>query len=173
MADLAGRLRSGNFDLVFAQAPEDGLWMRDPPGGKDQPTTDPNWASAAVDYLNQVVQNDGPFYGVLGYSQGSAFATYYLSVVPAETFQVAMLFCGYLPATHQGLMQGINAQSPFSNIRALVFMGVNDWVITNAMTEEQATKFTSPVIVRSSAAGHYVPGLSDPTFRQVLAFLDL
>jgi hypothetical protein len=160
-----------NIELVFAQAPYgDGLWMRDPPNGKEVATTDPNWAADSVQVLNDIVRTQGPFYGILGYSQGSAFVPYYLSVAAAGTFEVAMLFCGYLPTTHAGLLASLNSASPWSDIRALVFMGARDAVITNGMTQEQAAKFTSPVVITSRAAGHHVPQRSDPTFDQVVAF---
>eukprot|EP00966_Prymnesium_polylepis_P083731 1939406-Prymnesium_polylepis.1 len=161
---------AATYQFVFAQGPETGsLWIRDPPGGKSAATTDPNWASTSVNYLNNLVSTQGPFYGILGYSQGSAMATYYLSVVATGTFQKAFLFCGYLPETHTGLMNSINSASPFSNVPALVFMGVNDFTITNSMTNAQAAKFTSPTVVTSSSAGHHLPYSSDATYSTVLA----
>merc|ERR1719498_1649864 len=101
MAALRSSL-SSSFELVFAEAPYSGsLWIRDPPNGKGELTTDPDWAAASVKHLNEVVQNQGPFFGILGYSQGAAMSLVYLSLAPAGTFQVAMLFCGYVPTTHQ------------------------------------------------------------------------
>ena len=38
-----------------------GLWIRDPPGGKENPTTDPNWASASFAALDALVSSHGPF----------------------------------------------------------------------------------------------------------------
>jgi predicted esterase len=132
------------------------LWMPDPPS-KTEPTTDPEIAASSVEILDDIVATHGPFYGILGYSQGSAMVPVYLSHAPPGSFQVAMLFCGYLPNTHQGLLSAVNAASPFGNIPALVYMGVNDGTITNAMTQEQAAKFTSPTIVVDSDGGHSVP----------------
>ena len=77
--------------------------------------------------LDQIVQDQGPFYGILGYSQGSAFAPVYLSTVATGTFQVALLFCGYVPTTHTGLVGRIDGATPFGDIPALVWMGANDW----------------------------------------------
>mgnify|MGYP004290455501 CR=1 FL=1 len=37
---------------------------------------------------------------------------------------------------------------------ALVFMGAHDTIISNEMTTAQSTKFTSPLVLRSSTAGH-------------------
>lgn len=43
---------SGSYEFVFAQAPDGGLWMRDPPSGKVQPTTDPDWAASSIALLD-------------------------------------------------------------------------------------------------------------------------
>ena len=39
---------------------------------KGEPTTDPNWADLSISYLDQMVEDNGPFYAILGYSQGAA-----------------------------------------------------------------------------------------------------
>ena len=162
---------SQGYELVFAQTPlAGGKWIEDPPGGKSNPTTDPQWASTSVTYLNALVASSGPFHGILGYSQGAAMAIVYLSQGTA-TFDVALLFCGYLPSTHTGLMATISASSPFGGNRALVFLGANDYVISNEMSLAAAAEFTSPTIVTSAAAGHNLPSPSDPTFDDVLSFL--
>eukprot|EP00930_Biecheleria_cincta_P085032 TRINITY_DN7444_c0_g1_i8.p1 TRINITY_DN7444_c0_g1~~TRINITY_DN7444_c0_g1_i8.p1 ORF type:complete len:318 (-),score=59.41 TRINITY_DN7444_c0_g1_i8:258-1211(-) len=186
MADLAQVLRLRSYELVFAAAPEPGgLWIRSPSAGSPVTSdphwasvSDPQWASESVNYLNSFVRNH-TFYGILGFGQGSTFATYFLSVVryflsvvQPGTFQVALLFSGKLPHNHTGLMQSIDANSPFGGIKAFVFMGALDAHQPNGLTEEQATKFSSPVIVKSSAAGHHVPNKSDPqALAQVLGFL--
>lgn len=163
---------SSKYEFVFVTSPvENGVWVIDPPGGKGTPSTDPNIAASSVEMLNNILATQGPFFGLMGYSQGSMFVTYYLSQVPANTFQIAIMFCGYLPDTHLGMLDSINTNSPFS-IRALVFMGANDFIITNAMTTAQAEKFTNKVVLNSIAAGHNLPLSSDPTFSQVVAFMN-
>jgi len=160
-----------DFEFVFVSAPYNGLWIRDPPGGKGQATTDPDWASASIAVLDDAVATQGPFAGILGYSQGSAFIPIYLAHAPAGTFQFALMFCGYLTTTHTGLLNRVRAASPFGDIPALVWMGSQDYIISNAMTRGQAAKFTSPRIVTSRRGGHSVPTTSDETYSQVLAFL--
>ena len=162
---------SPHYEFFFPTAPESGLWVQDPPGGKGEATTDPDIAAAAVAYLNKYVQTNGPFHGILGYSQGSMFAAYYVSVAPVGTFQIAMLFCGYLPTTHLGLLDSIEARSPFSNISVLVSMGADDFIITNEMTQAQAAKFTSPVVLTSATLGHELPTALDSTYSDVLSFV--
>ena len=145
--------RAPGFEFVFISAPSGRVWMRDPPGGKGAPTTDPNWDLASLQLLDETVRTQGPFHGLLGYSQGAAYVNAYLAHAPSDTFQVAVMYCGYLPSTHLGIVARINNASPLSTT-ALIFMGVNDYVITNSMTDETIPKYTAPVVVRSSAAGH-------------------
>jgi len=170
--DLQNAL-AGEYEFVFADGAygsgSSKLWVSDPPGGKGQATTDPHFADLSLDALDAIVAAEGPFYGLLGYSQGSAFAPVYLSHAPAGTFQKVFLFCGYVPSTHAGLVSSIDAASPFGGLPALVWMGANDYVISNSMTSEQAALFTSPQIITSSAGYHAVPGQGDGTFSQVLA----
>eukprot|EP00959_Pyramimonas_sp_CCMP1952_P302177 6322588-Pyramimonas_sp.AAC.7 len=68
------------YDFVFAEGgyPVSGggiLWVEDPPGGKGQATTDPNIAAQSIANLDRIVEEQGPFYGILGYSQGSMFVS--------------------------------------------------------------------------------------------------
>ena len=163
ITDLRNAL-GDDYEFVFAQAQNNGLWMRDPPRGKSKPTTDPEWASKSVGILNKIVADQGPFYGILGYSQGAAFIPVYLAQIPEETFQIAVMFGGYLPTTHQGLISRIKTESPFKNIPALVWMGGQDW-IANA---NLASPFIKPTVLRSAEAGHIIPLRSDPTFTRIV-----
>mmetsp|Transcript_8320 Transcript_8320/g.9579 ORF Transcript_8320/g.9579 Transcript_8320/m.9579 type:complete len:270 (-) Transcript_8320:536-1345(-) len=163
------------FEFVYANGAygtnNSRLWIADPPGGKGEPTTDPAWADDSIDALDAIRDSQGPFHGILGYSQGSAFIPVYLSRVPDDTFEVALMFCGYLPETHLGLIGSIDQGSPFGDISALVYLGQNDFIISNPLTLAQAEEFTSPLIVTSAQGGHYVPGSSDPTFDDITSFL--
>ena len=149
------------------------IWIRDPPGGKSSPTTDPGWADDSLALLDNVVASEGPFYGILGYSQGSAFVPIYLAHAPLGTFRVAFMFCGYLTSTHRGLLGMVESASPFGGIPALVWMGNNDWIITNPHSVAQSSKFVEPTIVASSAGSHAVPDRDDPTWDNVFAFMDV
>ena len=55
-----------------------------------------------VDKLNTIISNEGPFDGIMGYSQGAAAVPVYLSQVNTGTFKWAVMFRGYLPTTHSG-----------------------------------------------------------------------
>ena len=111
------------LEFVFVSAPNSGgLWIPDPPssGGAKGTSTDANWDSDSVALVDGVIREQGPFYGILGYSQGAAYAISYLSHAPAGTFQLAALFCGYLPSTHLGIMARINDRMRPGGTRRLV-----------------------------------------------------
>ena len=85
-----------SIQFIFADTPiSGGVWWADPPGGKDEPTTDPEHANISISYLDQFVKEQGPFYGIIGYSQGGAMAALYISERPSY-FQKAIIFCGGL-----------------------------------------------------------------------------
>jgi hypothetical protein len=158
------------YEFIFANAPDDGgLWIQDPPGGKGEPTTDPDWAAESISYLNEFVTNNGPFHGILGYSQGSAMATVFLAS-SNHAFEKVLLFNGYLPSTHEGLIQTIN-DAQLGAHDALVFAGSNDTIINSQLSQELSTKFDSPTFVLSDEAGHHLPEAADPTYSQITDFL--
>ena len=163
--DLADAL--SQFEFVFANAPEaGGLWLLDPPS-KAQPTTDSNWAGRSISYLDSFVAEYGPFYGLMGYSQGTPMSLVYLAHAPANTFQKVALFNGYAPTTHQGLLANIDRAAPFAT-NTLVFSGANDGFAS--MSPGLAARFQSPLEVQSRTAGHHLPFSSDAAFSRVVSF---
>ncbi len=170
---------ASQYNFVYATAPygtsSSALWVRDPPGGKGTSTpTDANYADQSFALLDSIVAAQGPFHGILGYSQGSAFIPVYLAHLGAAastTFQIAIMFCGYLPTTHAGLLGLVNAKHPFGGIKAMVWMGTSDSIITNEMTIEQATKFTNPIILTETGGAHSLPTSASSTFSDVIAFI--
>ena len=163
--DLADALPQ--FEFVFANAPEaGGLWLLDPPS-KAQPTTDSNWAGRSISYLDSFVAEHGPFYGLMGYSQGTPMSLVYLAHAPANTFQKVALFNGYAPTTHQGLLANIDRAAPFAT-NTLVFSGANDGFAS--MSPGLAARFQSPLEVQSRTAGHHLPFSSDAAFSRVVSF---
>ena len=172
--DLVAAL-GGTAEVVFVSSPEpNGVWIRDPPGGKDEPTTDPAWADDTFAFLDQVVADQGPFAGIMGYSQGAAIIPAYLEWITASqanySFDFVAMFNGYLETLHQGVMDRINGAAPFPT-PALVFIGDNDFAFA-PLGPALAAVFADPVVVRSSVAGHELPTASDPAFREVLAFFE-
>jgi hypothetical protein len=156
---------------VYASAPyTGGVWIRDPPGGKGRRlstgrrlTTPPNWADNSFNYLDNLVATQGPFDGLVGYSQGGAMTVLYLSHAPANTFRFAVVFCGYLTTTHAGLLGRVNAATAAQfSIRTLFYMSNNDAVITPALTQAAAARFSNTVIVVDNGGGHNPPTSGQP-----------
>lgn len=143
--------------FVFASSPYPGnLWIRGPPGGKGTPTTSADWAADSFATLDNLISSQGPFDGILGFSQGGAMVVTYLSSASARaSFRFAVIFCGYVPSTHKGLEAQINAAAPISTPTA-VYYGTGDPIISNAMTLAAADKFSSSTIV-SDGGGHAPP----------------
>ena len=121
--------------------------------------------------MDQILEEEGPFYGILGYSQGAAFVPVYLANAPVGSFQKAMIFCGYLTETHLGLLDMVRDQSPFGDISALIWIGEQDGLIAPSFSQDLIPELTSPTVISSSTGGHFVPGTFDTTFNQVVAFV--
>jgi predicted esterase len=178
ITDLTSALEDTGYEFVFADGPYGwpeyniNLWVEDPPGGKDDPTTDPGMMNDTFAVLDGIVEDQGPFFGILGYSQGAMTVSAYLSWAPPGTFQIAAMFCGYLPETHLGIMSLIDDAMPYGDIPALVWMGALDQVITNDMSYGQAATFTDPTIIRSEDGYHVVPGTWEPTFEDVVSWFE-
>jgi hypothetical protein len=153
------------FEFVFPSAPG-GLWMRDPPG-KDEPTTDPAWADETLNYLDQFIADNGPFWAMMGYSQGSAFIPVYLSNRPEAQFDRVMMYNGYTPTTHEGLMATLNANAPLAT-RAMVFSGENDVFAFGA--PDQVAVFSDVVHYHSQTADHHLPTSNDGQFQNTVDF---
>jgi len=123
-----------------------------------------------VQAIDAVVATEGPFYGILGYSQGTAMSIAYLAHAPNGTFQISMQFAAYIPTTHQGLVARIDAAAPLT-LPTFLWMGGCDIIITNDKTDGYATKFPNVTRSGSCTAGHVVPKPSDGGYNDILAFV--
>ena len=168
MQDLVAALPDCEF--IFASSPvSGGVWYNDPPGGGKDPTYDPNWADVSVNYLNDFIEANGPFDAILGYSQGVPMSLVYLAAGNYD-FDNVLLFNGYLPTTHMGLINVIDANSPYTQ-SALIFIAQNDYYFYE-MGLELKNKFNSYTELISTSAGHALPTQSDTNFQSVINFLD-
>ena len=168
MQDLMGDLPE--FEFFFADAPDDEslcdqCWYADLLG-EGGTSRDRNWADLSIQYLNGVVEEHGPFYGILGYSQGCPMATVYIANSNVS-FEKAFLFNGYLPSTHSGLNDTINEAAPL-DVDALIFGGGNDVFIFGV--DELAGVYQEPTVIISSTADHHLPTAGDEVYRDILAF---
>ena len=167
MQDLMASL--SDYEFVFASTPENNnVWIRDPPGGKGQPTTDRDWADASIAYLDQIVEDQGPFHAILGYSQGAAMIPVYLANTE-NTFDKVLMYNGYLPTTHEGLMDTVDEAAPFST-PAMVFSGENDDAFKD-MSPALAQRFSDCTQIHSPTADHHPPYQSDSKYNQILNWI--
>ena len=157
------------FTFVYASidAPNTPETWWDDPESKSDPTTEEDHASAMVAALDTIRINQGPFWGIVGYSQGAAAVPVYLSNVPDGTFQAAAMFAGYLTTTHVGLLNKVNREYPFGDIPALIWLSTVDTIIAPALSHELKSKFTTPTLIEDASAGHVVPKSGHPTFNAV------
>lgn len=165
MKDLANSLNEHEF--IFAESTLGNYTWWSDPIDKDTPTIDTQQAAESVIYLTKFINENGPFDCILGFSQGAAMALVYISQ-QVHNFNKIILFNGYLPTTHYGLMSIIESNSPY-DLEALIFIGQND-VFYN-MSLELKSKFINFEEVISSSAGHHPPSKSDPTFKKVVGFI--
>jgi len=167
MQDLIATLPDCEF--IFASSPiAGGVWYNDPPGGGKEPTNDPNWAETSVNYLNSFIEANGPFDAILGYSQGVPMSLVYLATGSYD-FGNVLLFNGYLPTTHIGLISVIDANSPCTQ-SALIFIAQND-IYFYQIGLEVKSKFANYTELISTSAGHALPTQSDANFQSVVNFL--
>ena len=158
-----------DWDFVFATSPvPGGVWYDDPPGGGKEPTNDPNWANTAINYLDNLIQSEGPFDAILGYSQGVPMSLVYIAT-GSYNFDKVLLFNGYLPTTHNGLMSVINAYSLYDE-DTLIFVAENDYNFYQIGLELK-TKFSNYTELVSATAEHALPTASDSQFQAVVDFL--
>ena len=157
------------WDFVFATSPvPGGVWYVDPPGGDKEPTNDPNWANTAINYLDNLIQSAGPFDAILGYSQGVPMSLVYIAA-GNYSFDKVLLFNGYLPTTHNGLMSRINSYSLYEE-ETLIFVAENDYNFYQIGLELK-TKFLNYTELVSATAEHALPTASDIQFQAVVDFL--
>ena len=156
------------FEFVFVDSPlSSGIWYEDPPS-KENPTQDRSWANDSVLFLDSFVEANGPFYGLLGYSQGVPMALVYL--VQSEThFDKIFLFNGYLPETHLGLLELIDEAKPFEQ-PTMIFLARND--IFFELGQSLKSKFAEFTEIISETSGHALPQRSDPVFADTIQLFD-
>ena len=79
------------------------------------------------------------------------------------------MYNGYLPTTHEGLIDTIDEAAPFS-APAMVFSGENDDGFKD-MSPALAQKFSDCTEVHSPSAGHHPPYQSDSKYTQILNWI--
>ena len=158
---LAGLARhcGAVVDFVYAQAPhrstkhgsqESFLWM-----GKDEKTSEEMWVPT-LRYLQEVIEQQGPFDGVLGYSMGSCVAASLLAAVPDGTFRFALLSAGYAPTTTPSIMASLASRKPL-RVASLHMHGAHDFIPKTMLDELMAYFDESSRELCAHPGGHDLP----------------
>jgi|TARA_Y100000992_G_scaffold292715_1_gene250535 predicted esterase len=156
------------YEFVFIDSPlNGGVWWNDSPGKKEK-TTDTEWANTSITFLTEYIENNGPFYGILGYSQGAAMAIVLLAYTNI-VFERVLLFNGYLPITHQGLIDTINLNKPYT-ISPLIFIAENDYGFYNLGLDIKNTYENYTELI-SKTAGHALPRKNDSMFESIINYI--
>lgn len=162
-----------NIEFHFPDAPNR-VWLLDPPS-KSEPFMDNSGEALSRPFLDAYVAEHGPFDGLLGFSQGAAYAPVYFALNPTM-FQFMVLFSGYVTTTHPALQQRlVDAKAAGDlDVPVLLWDGALD-PMYNAWEPLGGTLFTPSAqyaVIVSETGNHDVPGASDPTFKQVVSFLN-
>lgn len=167
---LADIMTEGHeFQFVFARAPnQDNLWIEDPPNSKNKPTLTQDQDS--LQKINNMVTTEGPFYAILGYSQGTAILLSYLSLLNSDPFQKGVAFCAYIPTKHEEIANRIQNNGPYL-LPMFAYSGGQDFVIPRNLTDAYANQFVNPVRAHSDSGGHFPPKKDSPEFNQLFQFL--
>ena len=170
---------NGEYTLDFLSASGNdntpGIWWQDAKSdGFDKGTSnDENWANDTINKINSKIINDGPYDSILGYSQGAAACIVWDAFNKEKTESLKinklLLFCGYLPENHYGLMNVINRNSPLST-KSLIFIGNNDKSFKDLglKIKEKMADYTELI---DNNVGHYIPTKTDDTYDDVIKFI--
>ena len=168
MQDLINTPEMQNYEFIFVDSPlSNNVWWEDPID-KDTPTTSINHANTSINYIIDFINNNGPFYGILGYSQGASM-TIVLLTYTTLIFERVLLFNGYLPETHLGLMNSINELKPLIET-PLIFLA-NDDIDFYQLGLNIKTIFNESNEIISEIAGHGLPINNDPTSQQIFNYI--
>lgn len=165
MQDLINAL-ANDYEFVFIESLVSGyVWWQDP-DPKDATITCAH-ANESFSYIKDFIQNpnNGPFEGILGFSQGAAMAIVYLICDQNLTFNRTLLFNGY-PPINASDWDGYNIEPE----KPLIFIGQNDFLA--AESEKIKNVFADCYEVKSQVAGHNLPLRTDPTFQQVINYIE-
>ncbi|KAJ2491206.1 hypothetical protein IWW37_002458 [Coemansia sp. RSA 2050] len=131
------RSLKNELDLHFITAPHTATefgfgnaWWNRAPDNKNDDGPDRIWAEvqASLDLISRVVREEGPFDGILGFSQGAGMAAIALAMRQAEMgMGFAILVAGFVPDMRQ-FMEAIEEGGRIS-VPTLVVVGENDEVV--------------------------------------------
>lgn len=124
----------------------------------------------SVAVVREAVQVQGPFDGILGFSQGAAFVAILCSLQeqklePEFSFRFAVLVAGFRSAC----LEHLKFYSAPLRIPSLHVFGLEDRVIPDDMSRQLLPSFLEPRVL-THPGGHFVPAASAhrPTYQDFL-----
>ncbi|XP_003748296.2 esterase GA18864 [Galendromus occidentalis] len=162
-----------NFaDFMFLTAPtpiggkdrERGWWISRPNFLKDihEPETQDENFEQALRLVSDIVESEGPFDGILAFSQGACFASYILRLggrifgdYDGVNFKFAVLFSGYESRFTRHL------RDTQITIPTLHYYGLTDKVIPPEKCIDFGKMFSN-IEVHEHDGGHFLPTTGDP-----------
>ena len=168
---------AANVQCEFLAAPYTGsLWIRDPPGGKDVPTTQLDWADDSYHVIDNK-WDTAQYRGIMGYSQGAAIVPYYLAYriergKPISQNALFVLFNGYIETAHQGLYSVMKKHTPLP-YTALIYDAVKDHFYDLSTHLINAFSTDKRHVVTGYVGEHHPPAQeNDPAFGQVVHWIN-
>uniref|UniRef100_A0A023F7J0 Putative phospholipase/carboxyhydrolase n=1 Tax=Triatoma infestans TaxID=30076 RepID=A0A023F7J0_TRIIF len=111
----------------------------------------------SVKSVQLFVKDNGPFEGLLGFSQGAAFAGILAILLERKEFVADFKFVILVAGFKSLCKPHLNYYNLKVNLPSLHVIGDTDNVIIKERSEELMTYFENPVLIRHPG-GHYVPG---------------
>ena len=143
----------------------------------------PSWYGPNMDYhisyLSRVIDSEGPFYGVIGYSQGCSMIMTLMNYKKDLPFERVVLFNGFAPgqiywdqgsATMQGILSELNAKKPLNN-SVFVYVGNLDPTVPPATSYQLREFFINSTSYTNYSAGHEPPNKYQGGFDEIVSFI--
>ena len=140
-------------------------WYNTRDGNRPALSTSYDGLEESLALVRTTCQSQGPFDGVLGFSQGATLAA--LLCLTTDLFQFAVLFAGYVPRDAT-VLAALDAGAP-CRLPSFHCFGATDASVPPDVARALASRFADPVI-HEHEGGHVVPG-NAPLRSALKAFL--
>ncbi|KAH6819312.1 hypothetical protein C2S51_002915 [Perilla frutescens var. frutescens] len=128
---------------------------------------------ACIDYLCNYITTNGPFYGLLGFSQGAALSALLLGYqAQGKILKEHPLISLFVSISGSKFRDPSIAEVAYKDpikVRSVHFVGEKDWL--KLPSEELAAAFESPLIIRHPQ-GHTVPRLDEEAVKKLGSWIE-
>jgi predicted esterase len=165
LSALSKKLKRLNIELCFVDAPillpnEESKIMR-AWWTRDDETKKYIGAQSSLEFLHEHCTENGPFEGILGFSQGASMASLFIAAFQQKfMFKYAIFIGGFIPRDSE-ISENYFAL-PLLEIDTLHIYGEQDEIITADESRKLSNVFdASRCIQVAHAGGHYIPLTSE------------